>query len=103
MRGRFAVVIIPVYENPSDAESSPFAPHPAGGDRDWVWFSTMNRVQTQVLKTLVLTHITIPSMDKVSPATIADPAALVQGLKEGKLHSIKEVSLRRWVPARMRA
>ncbi|CAO1637160.1 unnamed protein product [Sympodiomycopsis kandeliae] len=99
----FAVVIIPVYSNPSDADTTPFGPHAAGGDRDWVWFSTMNRVQTQVLKTLVLTHITIPSVDTTSKEMIADPNSLVKGLKEGKLHTIKEVSLRRWVPARMRA
>lgn len=49
-RLRFAIVIVPVYEDPEDEASSPFAKHPAQGDRDWVWFSTMNRVQTQVLK-----------------------------------------------------
>jgi hypothetical protein len=49
-RVRFAIVIVPVYDDPADEASSPFAKHPAQGDRDWVWFSTMNRVQTQVLK-----------------------------------------------------
>lgn len=46
----FAILIVPVYEDPADEASSPFPRHPAAGDRDWVWFSTMNRVQTQVLK-----------------------------------------------------
>lgn len=69
----------------------------------------MNRVQTQVLKTLVLCHITIPSMKRLESlpggeegGMIRSPEALVKGIKEGEMYSVKEVSLRRWVPARMR-
>ncbi|CAO1631629.1 unnamed protein product [Parajaminaea phylloscopi] len=98
----FAVLVIPVYEDPADEASSPFGRHPAAGDRDWVWFSTMNRVQTQVLKTLVLAHVTIPALSRTPPDALRSAEALVQGLQEGKLHTIREVSLRRWVPARMR-
>uniref|UniRef100_A0A0W0F357 tRNA-splicing endonuclease subunit Sen2 n=1 Tax=Moniliophthora roreri TaxID=221103 RepID=A0A0W0F357_MONRR len=49
----FAVVICPVYEDPEDQETSvtnlqnatPFG---------WSWLSTMNRVNSQVMKTLIL-------------------------------------------------
>ena len=47
---RFAVLVIPEYEDPDDKLSSPFPPGPNDGEKDWVWFSTMNRVNTQVLK-----------------------------------------------------
>lgn len=68
-----------------------------------MWFSTINRVQTQVLKTLVLAHVTIPAISRTPPAALNTPEALVEGLQLGQLHTIREVSLRRWVPARMRA
>lgn len=57
----FAILIIPVYEDPADEASSPFPRHPAAGDRDWVWFSTMNRVQTQVLKVSTSASSPLPS------------------------------------------
>ena len=51
---RFAVLVIPVYENPDDEASSPFGKHANGNERDWVWFSSVNRVNTQVLKVSAL-------------------------------------------------
>lgn len=47
---RFAVLVIPVYSDPKDEESSPFNKHPSYGEKSWVWFSTMNRVNSQVQK-----------------------------------------------------
>lgn len=46
---RFAVVVIPVYEDPADKESSPFRllnSEPFS----WSWLSTINRVNSQVQK-----------------------------------------------------
>lgn len=62
----FAVVVLPVYEDPEDAHSSPFGPHPQADHRDWVWFSSVNRVNTQVLKvrcTPVFSHLCSFSLD----------------------------------------
>lgn len=53
----FAIVVLPVYEDPKDEQSSPFTPYPMGGARDWVWFSSVNRVNTQVLKVSALVTI----------------------------------------------
>lgn len=49
----FAVLVVPEYEEDADKHSSPFAPHHNEGTKDWVWFSMLNRVNTQVQKVRV--------------------------------------------------
>ncbi|SNX83469.1 related to tRNA splicing endonuclease beta subunit [Melanopsichium pennsylvanicum] len=98
----FAVIIIPSYEEPEDEVSSPFTPHPNAGRKDWIWFSTVNRVQSQVLKTLILAHVFVPSLKRCPPEAIATPDAFYASLREGKSYAVKEVAIRRWVPARMK-
>lgn len=46
---RFAVVVLPVYEDPADQESSPFNLANAS-PFSWTWLSTVNRVNSQVQK-----------------------------------------------------
>lgn len=46
----FAVLVIPEYEFAPDAESSPFVQHYNAGNKSWIWFSMINRVNTQVQK-----------------------------------------------------
>ena len=48
-RIRFAMVLIPVYEDPEDAKSSPFK-LPNAEPFTWQWLSTINRVNSQVQK-----------------------------------------------------
>lgn len=47
---RFAVLVIPYYQDPDDAVESPFSKYHNSGEKSWVWFSTMNRVNSQVQK-----------------------------------------------------
>ncbi|UZJ56370.1 hypothetical protein CBS101457_005690 [Exobasidium rhododendri] len=99
----FAVQVIPVYEDPDDETSSPFAKHPSGNDRSWVWFSSINRVNTQVLKTIILCHVTIPALSTLDPSLLSTPQGLVDGLQSGTLHHIREYAIRRFTPQRMKA
>ncbi|KAG9001486.1 tRNA splicing endonuclease subunit sen2 [Tulasnella sp. JGI-2019a] len=48
----FALVVCPVYEEPEDEETSPFD-LPNSKPMDWAWFSTINRVNSQVKKASV--------------------------------------------------
>ena len=48
-RIRFAMILIPVYEDPEDAKSSPFKLSNAE-PFTWQWLSTINRVNSQVQK-----------------------------------------------------
>ncbi|KAF7770575.1 hypothetical protein Agabi119p4_6549 [Agaricus bisporus var. burnettii] len=90
----FALVVCPVYEDPGDQiqstldleNSSPFP---------WSWLSTINRVNSQVQKTLVLVYVTIPAKSRLSLDILNTPACLAH-------YSICEVILRRFIPARMR-
>jgi len=90
----FALVVCPVYEDPEDQTSSVFdlensSPFP------WSWLSTINRVNSQVQKTLVLSYVTIPARSRLSSDVLNSPACLQH-------YSVREVVLRRFIPARMR-
>ncbi|KAG5637786.1 hypothetical protein H0H81_003178 [Sphagnurus paluster] len=90
----FAMVVCPVYEDIEDHKasaidlqnSSPFA---------WSWLSTINRVNSQVQKTLILVYVTIPARSRIPLDVLNSPACLQH-------YSIREVTLRRFIPARMR-
>ncbi|KIK49263.1 hypothetical protein CY34DRAFT_797219 [Suillus luteus UH-Slu-Lm8-n1] len=90
----FAIVVIPVYEDPEDQANSPFTLQNAE-PFTWSWLSTINRVNSQVQKTLILSYITIPAESRVSPTILSSPACFAH-------YSVREVVLRRFIPARMR-
>ncbi|KAF8705170.1 putativetRNA-splicing endonuclease subunit Sen2, partial [Rhizoctonia solani] len=90
----FALVVIPVYENPADKDTSPFQLQNTD-PFSWSWLSTLNRINTQVKKTLILAYVTIPPVETTSPDILRGPECF-------QLYSIREVVIRRFVPARMR-
>jgi tRNA-splicing endonuclease subunit Sen2 len=49
----FAVIVLPAYEDEHDEEQSEWLSETRSRARDWVWFSSTNRVNTQVLKVSV--------------------------------------------------
>lgn len=46
----FSILVVPEYVSKHDEDTSPFARHHNGGEKSWVWFSMMNRVNSQVQK-----------------------------------------------------
>ncbi|KAF5361891.1 hypothetical protein D9756_002586 [Leucocoprinus leucothites] len=90
----FALVVCPVYEDPEDQARSTINLE-SSNPFPWSWLSTINRVNSQVQKTLVLVYVTIPARCRVSLDVLQTPACLTH-------YSIREVILRRFVPARMR-
>ncbi|KDN42597.1 hypothetical protein K437DRAFT_237610 [Tilletiaria anomala UBC 951] len=123
----FAVLVIPSYdEDEGEAQQETERPADDGeaargrdvfgikesgggggattGVMDWVRFSSVNRVNTQVLKTLLLCYVSVPSVQRSSAEGVVDtPAALVRGLRQGRSFRVQVVAVRRWVPARMKA
>ncbi|TFK74908.1 hypothetical protein BDN72DRAFT_599271 [Pluteus cervinus] len=81
----FAVVVYPVFEDSDNENGSP-------ADNDtmstWQWLSTINR-------TLILTYVTIPPISRLPRDVLESPVALAR-------YSIREVVIKRWIPARMR-
>ncbi|KAF8449073.1 hypothetical protein L210DRAFT_3388380 [Boletus edulis BED1] len=90
----FAIVVCPVYEDPADQDGSSFDLNNTS-PFSWSWLSTINRVNSQVQKTLVLSYVTIPARSRVSEDVLSSPACFVH-------YTVREVVLRRFVPARMR-
>ncbi|KAG9312942.1 hypothetical protein JVU11DRAFT_6377 [Chiua virens] len=90
----FAVVVCPVYEDPADQDDSPFKLNNAT-PFSWSWLSTINRVNSQVQKTLVLSYVTIPARSTVPKDILLSPACFAH-------YTVREVVVRRFVPARMR-
>ncbi|KIK56665.1 hypothetical protein GYMLUDRAFT_76019 [Collybiopsis luxurians FD-317 M1] len=90
----FSIVVCPVYEDPADQEvsvthlqnASPFT---------WSWLGTINRANSQVMKTLVLAYVTIPARSRLSKELLSSPACFAH-------YSVREVIVRRFIPARMR-
>ncbi|KAF9522679.1 hypothetical protein CPB83DRAFT_878230 [Crepidotus variabilis] len=89
-----ALMVIPVYEDPEDQKASPID-LPNSAPLTWSWLSTINRVNSQVQKTLILVYVTIPSESRLSTEILNTPACLAH-------YSVREVVLRRFIPARMR-
>ncbi|TFY80459.1 hypothetical protein EWM64_g3551 [Hericium alpestre] len=73
----FAMVVIPIYEDPDDEKTSPYALQNVS-PFSWQWLSTINRVNSQVQKTLILCYVTIPAASRVTPELLASPAAFTQ-------------------------
>ncbi|KAF8310093.1 hypothetical protein DL93DRAFT_2214408 [Clavulina sp. PMI_390] len=90
----FSIVVCPVYEDPSDEETSPFD-LPNTKPFSWAWLSTLNRANTQVRKALMIAYVTIPSWKRVPLDKLHSPEVITQ-------YSVREVTVKRFVPARMR-
>ncbi|KAH7054384.1 tRNA-splicing endonuclease subunit SEN2 [Macrophomina phaseolina] len=84
----FAVHIVPSYSDPywKDQEKKEQSP--------WWWLHCVNRVQSQVLKTLVLVYVEVPPP---AEGPVKDIGAFL-----GK-YKVREFVLKRWVANRMRS
>ncbi|TEY86583.1 hypothetical protein BOTCAL_0006g00060 [Botryotinia calthae] len=92
----FAVLILPSYSDPYWS-SGPFLQNYVKGkqERSWSWMHCINRVITQVKKTLILVYVDIP-------------APIDGNMKENSVdkllgkYKVREVVLKRWSPNRSR-
>ncbi|KAI1812787.1 hypothetical protein GGS20DRAFT_556392 [Poronia punctata] len=83
----FAVIVLPAYTDPYWKSRGKTAPK-----RSWHWLHSVNRVQSQALKTMVMVYVDIPP-----PAEdITDPASLLRRYK------IREFYMKRWLSNRSR-
>lgn len=56
----------------------------------------------RLTQTLILAHVSIPRLTETSPAVLATPQGLVHKLQQGYF-AVNDVTVRRWVPARMKS
>jgi tRNA-splicing endonuclease subunit Sen2 len=93
----FAVLILPSYSDPYWS-SNPFLRNYVKGkqERTWAWMSCINRVITQVRKTLILAYVDIPRPLEAEE----EPKMGIDAIL--KRYSIREVVMKRWSSSRMR-
>ncbi|GAB7347006.1 hypothetical protein MBLNU459_g3155t1 [Dothideomycetes sp. NU459] len=84
----FALMIIPEY--------GAGTPEAQARQRDWWWFHCINRVQSQVRKSLVVCYVEVPSSLPSQAASKEDVGAILRQYK------IREFVLRRWLSNRSR-
>ncbi|KAL2002115.1 hypothetical protein VTN02DRAFT_642 [Thermoascus thermophilus] len=94
----FAVIILPSYGHPYWSETQERKDRAAKKqDRSWWWLHSVNRVQAQVKKSLVLCYVEVPPPS--SPSSDEAEDDIGANLKRYK---VREMSIRRWVPNRSR-
>jgi len=93
----FAVVILPSYSDPYWSSDGSLHNYVKGKEkRTWAWFHCINRVITQVRKTLVLVYVDIPKpWNESTEADIGIDGVL------GK-YKVREVVMQRWLSNRQR-
>lgn len=93
----FAIMIVPSYSHPSWSKNST---HKQEKDkRDWWWLHRVNRVQTQVMKTLMLVYVEVPPFwdeDHTQDGFKLDVGDVL------KKYKVREFVFRRWSPSRNR-
>ncbi|KAF2800381.1 hypothetical protein K505DRAFT_292773 [Melanomma pulvis-pyrius CBS 109.77] len=97
---KFAVVIVPSYSHPYWSETPERkAETKAKEARDWWWLHRVNRVQTQVHKTLMLVYVEIPPPWDEDFKRSGFEVDIGGALKKYK---VREFIVRRWTPNRNR-
>jgi tRNA-splicing endonuclease subunit Sen2 len=112
----FAVIILPAYTHPHWHSNSTLSQATRKKEtKSWWWLHCLNRVQSQVRKSLVLVYVEIPpppgleALPKLGAATSADgEEAMIMKLEARnitatlKRYKIRELTIRRWTPNRSR-
>lgn len=92
----FAVIILPSYSDPAWSKDAEMRDHVSKREKKhWSWLHCVNRVNSQVKKTLLLVYVDIPP----TSAHLDDPMDIDGILKRYK---IREFVLKRWLSNRMR-
>lgn len=92
----FAVLIIPSYSDPFWSSDASIKEYVAKKEkRRWPWLHCINRVNSQVKKTLVLVYVDIPPVSAQSEDGLGIDGILMQ-------YKIREFVLKRWISNRSR-
>jgi len=93
----FAVIIVPSYDHLywSETPERRKEVDTKRRSKDWWWFHCVNRIQSQVVKTLVLVYVEVPP-----PVHDEDEGADIGNFL--KRYKIREFTVKRWVANRSR-
>ncbi|RMY52915.1 hypothetical protein D0863_14114 [Hortaea werneckii] len=96
----FAVVILPAYTHAYWQTAEGHERKRFTEMQDWWWLHCVNRVQSQVRKSLVLCYVDVPPPPQVSAEENGAREGGVRGLLKG--YKVREFVLRRWLANRSR-
>ena len=91
----FAVIVVPSCSREYENNEEKSTEHEKG---EWWWLHAINRVQNQVIKSLVLCYVDIPATHSIQLDSKND-LAIGQLLRD---YNIREFVVRRWAPNRNR-
>ncbi|MCJ1401449.1 hypothetical protein MMC11_004662 [Xylographa trunciseda] len=99
----FAVVILPSYRHPYWRETTSLAMDVTKREsKSWWWLHCVNRVQSQVKKSLVLVYVEIPPPRTTKFEHCIDNYSHTDISQLLKSYQVREMILRRWIPNRSR-
>ncbi|KAK1070726.1 tRNA splicing endonuclease subunit sen2 [Friedmanniomyces endolithicus] len=96
----FAVIILPSYTDAYWETSSGRRERRVKVEKDWWWLHCVNRVQSQVKKTLVLCYVDVPAPD--SGQDIRSVSGDVDVAKLLRRYKVREFVIKRWAVNRSR-
>ena len=86
----FAILIVPEYSKAAIEAGT------AGKRKDWWWLHCVNRVQSQVRKSLVLCYVEVPDRLEIGQDGFEDVGKVLRGYK------VRDFVVRRWLANRSR-
>lgn len=94
----FAIVVIPAYTHPfwTEGEGSKYAIQ-TRKSKSWRWLHCVNRVQSQVKKSLILCYVDVPPPLEDHEKPSQDDIGLLFSR-----YRVRDISIKRWVPNRSR-
>lgn len=100
----FAIIILPSYRHPYWHENAERHANTIKREsKNWWWLHCVNRVQSQVRKSLVLAYIEIPPPLQEEPSEVFEKKHQEVDVSELlKRYTIRELIVRRWIPNRSR-
>ncbi len=102
---QFAVVILPSYEHEYWRSKSELEKTRKKERKSWWWVHCVNRVQTQVRKSLVLVYVEVPPPEAIGPNSVDGKENGTEEVKVDigsllKQYKVRELTLKRWSPNR---
>ncbi|KAL2040631.1 hypothetical protein N7G274_006610 [Stereocaulon virgatum] len=98
----FAVTVIPAYRHPYWRSSEALKQETLKKERKtWWWLHCLNRVQSQVRKSLVLVYVEVPPPSALATCHAGDTGVVDIG-RFFKTYKVRELTLKRWIPNRER-
>ena len=96
----FAIIILPAYTDPYWRSTTELEKATKKKEsKTWWWLHCVNRVQSQVRKSLVLVYVEVPSPGNLAAANVEGKTNIGRFFK---MYKIRELALKRWIPNRER-